>query len=328
MLVGIPLVLLPYVWLAKRRGYVVGAAAGAMLALSPNIVAFSAVATTDACVVLCTLGALYALDRCAEPPSWDRFVLADLAMGVALAAKYSAVFIAPVAMVVLTRTAIWRARTSGAQRVLPRAFVAFAAVLVLMQVGSAVSTAPRYLSYMNALFTRVGDGYKYVADSNFDWGQDLPALKREVGRRGAAPVLLAYFGSVSPGSCGLDAVPWDSPDEGQVARCRWFALSASELDGLGVSGSRLRAFLWLGPDAHAADTILLYKTDRPEVRRALAEARKSSSVSPAGNDTMAVDFQPRPLRSPVVRGALMRFGGWLMVTAVGFVVVGVCWYRE
>jgi len=36
---------------------------------------------------------------------------------------------------------------------------------------------PHYLPYFNELIDDPKNGYKYVIDSNMDWGQDLPGLK-------------------------------------------------------------------------------------------------------------------------------------------------------
>jgi 4-amino-4-deoxy-L-arabinose transferase-like glycosyltransferase len=455
VLVGLPLVLLPYAWMARRRGVLAACIVGAMLAFSPNVMALSSVATTDACFSICVLVALTALDRYLRGPSTRWFVLAGAATGIALAAKYSALFLLPVALVALAALrlrgapgpAAWMRASAAAigqailfgvvallvawslhgfavatvfpadwtppasvrgavadaaasvgrtvplptpvkgivgqvmhmrggqpaflmgQRsargwwyyfpvalllkstpgelllvvMLPfllwlarrdldaapklvllsivlcggslltsrldigiryalvlypllalvvvdcaavvaqrraRLLPAIAIVLVTAQVVSAVGAAPGYLSYFNSLFTRSGEGYTRLVDSNLDWGQDLPALREALERRNATTALLAYFGSAPPEAYAIQAVPWDWPDQSTVARCRWIAISATLLNGVYLRGDPFQDFRRLAPDARPSDSIFLYDGAREDVRHALAVARSYVPAQP------------------------------------------------
>jgi hypothetical protein len=51
------------------------------------------------------------------------------------------------------------------------------AVLVVWQIGEAVFAYPSYTSYFNESIGGSKNGYRYVTDSNTDWGQDLNRLK-------------------------------------------------------------------------------------------------------------------------------------------------------
>ena len=62
---------------------------------------------------------------------------------------------------------------------------------------------PRYLSYFNLFAGGPRGGFRYLADSNIDWGQDLPALKAWVDANGSRPVYLAYFGTADPKAYGI-----------------------------------------------------------------------------------------------------------------------------
>jgi 4-amino-4-deoxy-L-arabinose transferase-like glycosyltransferase len=84
-----------------------------------------------------------------------------------------------------------------------------AGALVALQLLSAVSIAPHYLSYFNWFAGGPENGYSKLADSNVDWGQDLPALKAELTRLGAKHPLLSYFGTAPPESYGVQADRWD-----------------------------------------------------------------------------------------------------------------------
>ena len=65
---------------------------------------------------------------------------------------------------------------------------------------------PDYLSYFNA-FVGSENGFKYVRDSDVDWGQGLKALKKEMDRRGIESVTLEYFGTADPSYFGVRHTP-------------------------------------------------------------------------------------------------------------------------
>jgi 4-amino-4-deoxy-L-arabinose transferase-like glycosyltransferase len=53
---------------------------------------------------------------------------------------------------------------------------------------------PHYLAYFNQLIGGPQNGYKYLTDSNLDWGQDLPGLKSYMAEHNIRKIKLAYFG--------------------------------------------------------------------------------------------------------------------------------------
>jgi Dolichyl-phosphate-mannose-protein mannosyltransferase len=101
LLVGVPLVLLVYAWLAGRRGWMAGALGGGLVALSPTVLAASSIATTDACFALFALVALAALHRYQVRPSRWSFAAAGAAIGLAVASKQTGIILFPVALVEL-----------------------------------------------------------------------------------------------------------------------------------------------------------------------------------------------------------------------------------
>lgn len=78
-------------------------------------------------------------------------------------------------------------------------------VLGVWLAGSVVSNSPYSLAYFNEL--ALGRGDRWLSDSNLDWGQDLPALARELAARGNPPVVLSYFGAGDPEAYGIKYVP-------------------------------------------------------------------------------------------------------------------------
>lgn len=83
------------------------------------------------------------------------------------------------------------------------------AILLCWQIGESFAIRPNYLAYFNEAAGGPSRGYKHLADSSVDWGQDLPALKtwlddhREIVD--AKPVYLAYFGTADPRFYEIDA---------------------------------------------------------------------------------------------------------------------------
>ncbi len=76
-------------------------------------------------------------------------------------------------------------------------------VLVLWYLVSSVSIWPDYLAYFNEIAGGPDNGYKYLVDSNLDWGQDLKGLKRYMDQHGIKRVWLSYFGTASPEYYGI-----------------------------------------------------------------------------------------------------------------------------
>jgi hypothetical protein len=72
------------------------------------------------------------------------------------------------------------------------------ASLLLWNVGSAWAIYPHHLAYFNELAGGPKNGYKYMLDSNLDWGQDLPALKKYLDEHGIDKIKLAYSGTADP----------------------------------------------------------------------------------------------------------------------------------
>jgi hypothetical protein len=80
--------------------------------------------------------------------------------------------------------------------------IAVALVLAGYAISFAAAT-PRYLSYFN--FTAGGSkgGWRYLLDSNIDWGQDLPRVKAWMEESAVPEIHLAYFGTADPAAYGI-----------------------------------------------------------------------------------------------------------------------------
>jgi len=111
----------------------------------------------------------------------------------------------------LLSAAVWR----GRQRWQP----SLATVVVTLHAVSAVWMYPGYLGYFNIAVGGPSNGYRVLADSNIDWGQDLyrlPAVLK--GLRPSGPIKLLYFGHVEPRLYGIQyELPSSAPAEGVFA---------------------------------------------------------------------------------------------------------------
>jgi hypothetical protein len=98
---------------------------------------------------------------------------------------------------------VWIAAACAPLAASPRGRYLLGALLVAHGV-SALSIAPRgYLTYFNFLAGGPDGGYRFLADSNLDWGQDLPRLAAWMRDHGVAHVQLGYFGADDPDRYGI-----------------------------------------------------------------------------------------------------------------------------
>jgi len=103
--------------------------------------------------------------------------------------------------------------------------------LVWLGVGTALAT-PYYISYFNEIGGGVWNGYKYVTDSNYDWGQDLKRLAKFAKENNIDRIATDYFGGGNPKYyIGEEKVEywWSSKGNPANEGIKWFALSLNSL---------------------------------------------------------------------------------------------------
>ena len=146
-----------------------------------------------------------------------------------------------------------------------------------------VMAYPAYLSYFNAAAGGHENGYRYVTDSNYDWGQDVKRLKTFVdshnrcvdGKNSAkdncvalAPntpaidtIRVDYFGGSSPAYYLKEKfVPWHSYSDPEPG---WYALSIGFLQESihKPQGPEEKTYRWIkdyAPVARAGDSIFIF----------------------------------------------------------------------
>ena len=82
-----------------------------------------------------------------------------------------------------------------------------ASVLVLLFMAESAVAYPEYLSFFNAAAGGPKNGYRYLLDSNLDWGQDLKRLGQYAESRKIETLCLSYFGSADPTFYGIHSQP-------------------------------------------------------------------------------------------------------------------------
>ncbi len=106
-------------------------------------------------------------------------------------------------------------------------------LLIFWQAFSVISVYPHFLAYFNESISGPSNGYKYVVDSNLDWGQDLKRLKNWVEENSIEIIYVDYFGGSSPKYIlGTKFAPWwGDRNAEEFPKGNYLAVSASFLQG-------------------------------------------------------------------------------------------------
>jgi len=143
------------------------------------------------------------------------------------------------------------------------------ALLIAWYAFSAASIYPHQLAYFNEFIGGPGNGYKYLVDSNLDWGQDLKGLKEYMENNNIKRIKLAYFGLSDPRYFGIDyeylpsyaiLAPVNVKDA--VALKGSFAISATMLQGVYLADrDYYRVFRGMKPSGNIGYSIFIYNLD-------------------------------------------------------------------
>jgi len=156
------------------------------------------------------------------------------------------------------------------------------AVLVIFQAISGARTYPAYMAYENELWGGPGQTYKYLTDSNSDWGQQLKSVKRYIDENGIKDCWFIYFaqGVVDFHDYGIPCKPLPTQDAAWVgahydappAIDGTVLISAGDLSGFEFGGPALNPyeqFRQLKP-AHVIDYSVFVFTGHFEIPKAAA----------------------------------------------------------
>ncbi len=134
---------------------------------------------------------------------------------------------------------------------------------------------PNYLSYFNQFVGGSENGWLYLADSNVDWGQELPALAQWQRDHRDKPLYLSYFGTAHANAYGIEFEPIPAPIitpdqppaerqayDPRYPRPGYYAISINNLIGFPMpTGQRdfYASFRDLEPIAKVGNAIFIYE---------------------------------------------------------------------
>lgn len=145
---------------------------------------------------------------------------------------------------------------------------------ILLSLWLALATLriyPHFLAFFNPLGGGPEEGWRVLADSNIDWGQDLKGLQAWMEREGVEQVRLAWFGSARPEYYGiayelLPGVPygfilWENPPfNPEDPEPGVYAISVSNLVGVALPSPDLYAwFRDREPGAKIGYSVFIYR---------------------------------------------------------------------
>jgi hypothetical protein len=107
-------------------------------------------------------------------------------------------------------------------------------VLLFWLLLETIFVAPHFLSYFNEFGGGTANGYRFVTDSNYDWGQDLLRLQSWVTAHPEVDkIAVDYFGGGSPSYYlgGKEVNWWSSRGNPANDGIHWLAVSINTLEG-------------------------------------------------------------------------------------------------
>lgn len=153
--------------------------------------------------------------------------------------------------------------------------LSFKGVLIIVLLGwyltETIFAYPNFISYFNEFGGGIENGYKYVTDSNYDWGQDLKRLTEFVDENHISKIAVDYFGGGDPKYYMDDKVEywWSAKGNPRDENIHWLAVSINSLQGAkgklhpGQKRDSKDEYSWLEkpyePYARAGKSIFIYK---------------------------------------------------------------------
>jgi len=196
-------------------------------------------------------------------------------------------------------------------------------LLLLWCVMSAASLFPNYLTYFNELVGGPKNGYKYLVDSNLDWGQSLIELRSYIARNHLGRINLSATGYVNPAVYGIAYDPLPPMQNPQPVvhfdpKPGRYYIGAHNLQlGSPIDHDVFGWFREREPNEWIANAILVY--DVPERPAGKWVAQCAAPLAPLGSETIAAGFGRDDLR-------LIEFDcltSWVYpATAPGWYIVG------
>jgi hypothetical protein len=141
--------------------------------------------------------------------------------------------------------------------------------LAVWYIASTVAITPHYLAYFNELIGGPDQGYKYLLDSNIDFGQDFKPLADYLHRNNIKKIKLSYFGQDTCANRGIECEELScSPQAGILA------VSVNNLVGLNPREAKCLAWLRdFKPIAKIGHSIFVYDIQESQLADTLRRFR-------------------------------------------------------
>jgi hypothetical protein len=176
-------------------------------------------------------------------------------------------------------------------------------VLLVWYVIGTVAIFPNYQAYFNEAAGGADNGWRYLADSNTDWGQALKDLAAYQRDHGIERVRLSMFTFIDPAWYGVRYEPL-TPMRGNtpaVFPSRFnpppgdYVISATTLDGIPLADPEM--YDWFrerAPDAKIGHVMFLYRVNQSEPRAWVAQC--TTPVAPLEPEKIIEGFGRSDLR--------------------------------
>lgn len=193
-------------------------------------------------------------------------------------------------------------RKTTEQRWLPS--LVLVGILSIWQAGGTLRHSPHLLAYFNELVGGPSQGWRYLADSNTDWGQGYKALADAQASGSIPGVRLSAFVFYDAALYGVDyeALPPLGRDSPPVFPSRLapppghYAISVTPLNGIPTTDPEMYDwFRWREPDATLAYVLRYYHVTAEETSTAWL-AQCSQPVVPLDSTAIEEGFGQQPPR--------------------------------
>ena len=141
--------------------------------------------------------------------------------------------------------------------------------LAAWYIASCLTITPHYLAYFNELIGGPDQGYRYLLDSNIDFGQDFKLLANYLHKHDIKKIKLSYFGQDTCSNRGIDCEELScSPQAGVLA------VSVNHLFGLTPAEAKCLAWLRdFKPIAKIGYSIFVYNIQESQLADVLRHFR-------------------------------------------------------
>ena len=168
---------------------------------------------------------------------------------------------------------------------------------VVLTAVTALRIAPHQLAYFNELVGGPENAYRYLSDSNIDWGQDLKGVQAYMANENLPMIYFSYSGTAPPAYYGIryQYVPgtwpldWPPPKDKVPAAAARKILAISVYNLQDVSTAYYPLFRWLWhrqPLKKIGYSIFVFElTNDPEGLLRLEETYVRAGIPQAGNDS-------------------------------------------